>query len=118
MTIINFEVQYEGRKYDVSYDSSCKIRDFILDITFKFMHIKTVDQKKCLVKLDDILLNVESKLDKKLGEFIEEYDLICLIHTNDISAGGPWYNKIINIKFIKYPIIISTKMKIMRLLGF
>ena len=103
MAKIDLIIVYQGKKNFVSYDSSCKIRDFILDITLKFMHIQTVDKDKCLVKFGDELLNVEANLDKKLEEFFEDDDCITLIKPIEINAGGSWYNKIINIKFIKLP---------------
>lgn len=34
---ITFLVIFKGRKYEVSYDSSMKIKDFILDITYKYI---------------------------------------------------------------------------------
>ena len=37
MSVITFLVIFKGRKYEVSYDSSMKIKDFILDITYKYI---------------------------------------------------------------------------------
>ena len=52
--------------------------------------------------LGDELINVENYLNKKIGDIIEEEDFIDLIHTENINAGrGCWYDKTINIKFIK-----------------
>ena len=102
MSKITFWVVFLRRKYEVSYDSSMKIKDFILDITYKFIHKSTVDKSECIVKLGDELINVENYLNKKIGDIIEEEDLIDLIIPEDINAGGGyWYDKTINIKFLK-----------------
>ena len=37
MSVITFLVIFKGRKYEVSYDSSMKIKDFILDITYEYI---------------------------------------------------------------------------------
>ena len=102
MTNIILFICYRGRKKEVSYDSSTKIRDFILDITLKFMGQPMIDSYNYIVKCNDILLNEGKCLDQTLEEIgIEDDDLIYLIKTEDINCGGPWYEKIINIKFIK-----------------
>ena len=37
MSVIIFLVIFKGRKYEVSYDFSMKIKDFIFDITYKYI---------------------------------------------------------------------------------
>ena len=104
MTIIYLTIVYKGRKYyDVPYDSKCKVRDFVLDITLKYMGGATVDISNCIVKFGDHTLNTEETLDKKLEDIeLEDDDTIELLKTEELNCGGgSWYNKIINIKFIK-----------------
>ena len=103
MAIISFFIFFRGRKYEVSYDSSTKIEDFILDITLKYIGHSTVDFSKCIVKFGEELLNNKENLNKSLDDMdIEDDDCITLIETQDICAGGgSWYDKEINIKFIK-----------------
>ena len=102
MAIISFFIFFRGRKYEVSYDSSTKIEDFILDITLKYIGHSTVDFSKCIVKFCGELLNNKENLNKSLDDMdIEDDDCITLIEAQDIWAGGSWYDKEINIKFIK-----------------
>ena len=103
MTIINLFVVCHGRKHAVSYDSSCKLRDFILDITLKYVGEAILDKSKIIVKFNDLLLNAdENSLDRTLEDMdMYDDDNITLMKTSNINAGGPWYNKTINIKFIK-----------------
>ena len=100
MTIIILLIIYKGKKHEVSYDSSCKLRDFISDITLKYMGKAILDKSKCIVKFDDLLLNDnENTLYKTLEDIdLEDDDCITLIKIEDIVAGGSWYNKTINIK--------------------
>ena len=89
MTMLTLLIMSGGRKIEVKYDSSCKIRDFILDITLKFMGKATVSSEEYIVKFGDKLLNTEELLDKKLEEIeLEDEDCITLLRKCSISAGG------------------------------
>ena len=103
MAIITFFISYKMRKYEVSYDSSTKIKDFILEITLKYMGQSTVGRDECLVMFYDKLLNNNENLNLSLEDVgIVDDDLIDLIQPQNISCGGGgWCNKEINIKFIK-----------------
>ena len=45
MVIINFSINDEGNKIQVSYDSSLTIRDFILDFTRKHTSLESTDRE-------------------------------------------------------------------------
>ena len=47
MSVITFFVIFKRRKYEVSYDSSMKIKDFILDTTYKYI------RKSQLIEMND-----------------------------------------------------------------
>ena len=102
MTIIKFKVNDSGKIISVCYDSSIKIRDFILDFTGKNTNLSTIDPNVYTFKAGGKILNSPRFLDAQLGNIIIENMTVNFVRKLNISySGGYWFNKIINIKFIK-----------------
>ena len=91
MTLLTLLIHWRERNIEVQYDSSCKIRDFISDITLKYTGKATVRKEEYIVKCNEIILNNEGTLDKKLEDIeLDDYDIIELIRSYEMNAGGSY----------------------------
>ena len=108
MSEIKFKVKDSGKIFEVCYDSSITIRDFILDFTKKHAIYSSTDPKIYTFKLNAKILNSPKFLEKKLKDVIFKENVVYFVRKLSMSySGGEWYHKTINIKFIKLPKSVS-----------
>ena len=88
MSILNFKVEDEGEKIDVSYDSSITVRDFLLDFLKKNNNYVTLDTKVYSFKIMGKVLNHPKFLDKKIGDLIRQGQTITFIRKKDVYYSG------------------------------
>lgn len=90
MPIISFIVEDEeyGKRHNVSYDSSIKIRDFLTDyLTKNHLHV-TLDTSVYTFKTGLKILNTARFLEKDLGDLIGNGQVIFLIRKQGLHYSG------------------------------
>ena len=88
MPIISFSIDDNGKRHNVSYDSSIKIRDFLTDYLTKNSLYVTLDTSVYTFKIGTKILNTKRFLEKHLGDLIENNQVIKLIKKMDCQYSG------------------------------
>ena len=89
-----------GRKILTSYDENMIVKDFMKDVSKKYFGVE-IDLKRFrfLYNFHNLLFFLRQPLGSILKE---KYDnRITIFDSNDLIGCGAWYQKEINIKFIK-----------------
>ena len=115
---INFKIDDGGIIIEVSYDENMTVENFIKDFLSKYTNYVTLDTKIYTFRHQGKILNLSKFLKIPLKEVIAEKGTVKFFIKEDTHySGGYWYEKIINIKFIKIYKNINNKNENCEILG-
>ena len=114
---IDFKIEDNGNIFIVSYDEDMTIENFIKNFLSHLNLNVTLDHKVYTFKWGNKILNQCKFLDKPLKDIIKPGSRVKFIRKQDIHYSGAWYEKTINIKFIKTSKNISDKNNNSEILG-